>query len=83
MQRPWRDTTYWLSSPDLLSLLSYRTQDYQPRDGTTHNGLDPPPNVHKLRKCLTTESHGGISSREAPFPVITPVCVKLTHKTSQ
>ena len=22
----------------LLSLLSYRTQDYQPRDGTTHNG---------------------------------------------
>jgi hypothetical protein len=21
----------------LLSLLSYRTQDYQPRDGTTHN----------------------------------------------
>jgi hypothetical protein len=23
----------------LLSLLSSRTQDYQPRDGTTHNGL--------------------------------------------
>jgi hypothetical protein len=22
----------------LLSLLSYRTQDYQPRDGPTHNG---------------------------------------------
>jgi hypothetical protein len=22
----------------LLSLLSYRTQDYQPRDGTTHKG---------------------------------------------
>jgi hypothetical protein len=28
-------------------------------------------------------SHGGISSREAPFSVITPACVKLTHKTSQ
>jgi hypothetical protein len=27
----------------LLSLLSYRTQDYQPRDGTTNNGLGPPP----------------------------------------
>ena len=34
---------YWLPSPGLFSLLSYRTQDYQPMDGTTHNGLDPPP----------------------------------------
>jgi hypothetical protein len=42
MQRPWRDVTYWLASPGLLSLLSYRTQDYQPRDGTTHNRLGPP-----------------------------------------
>jgi len=25
MQRPWRDVTYWLVSPVLLSLLSYRT----------------------------------------------------------
>jgi hypothetical protein len=25
----------------LLSLLSYRTQDYQPRDGTTHKGTSP------------------------------------------
>jgi hypothetical protein len=36
MQRPWRDVLYWLASPGLLSLLSYRTQDYQPRNGTTH-----------------------------------------------
>jgi hypothetical protein len=41
MQRPWRDAAYWLASPDLLSLLSYRTQDYQPRDGTTHSGPSP------------------------------------------
>jgi hypothetical protein len=34
---------YCLAFPDLLSLLSYRTQDYQPRDGTTNNGLGPPP----------------------------------------
>jgi hypothetical protein len=34
MQRPWRDVTYWLASPGLLSLLSYRTRDYQSRDGT-------------------------------------------------
>jgi hypothetical protein len=42
MQRPWRDAAYWLASPGLLSLLSYRTQDHQPRDGTTHHGLGPP-----------------------------------------
>jgi hypothetical protein len=38
MQRPWRDVSYWLASSVSLSLLSYRTQDYQPRDGTTHKG---------------------------------------------
>ena len=37
VQRPWRDVPYWLASPGLLSLLSYRTQDYQPKDGTTYN----------------------------------------------
>jgi hypothetical protein len=77
MQRPWRDVTYWNASPGLLSLLSYRTQDYQPRDSNTHNG------PHPLRKWLIAGSHRGISSREAPFSVITPACVKLTHKTSQ
>ena len=41
MQRPWRDVTYWLASPGLLSLLSYRTQDYQHRDGTNHKGPSP------------------------------------------
>jgi hypothetical protein len=41
MQRPWRDVPYWLASPGLLSLLSYRTQDYQPRDDPTHKGPFP------------------------------------------
>jgi hypothetical protein len=41
MQRLWRDVTYWLASPGLLSLLSYRTQDYQPRDATTHKVPSP------------------------------------------
>jgi hypothetical protein len=36
-----------------------------------------------LRKCLADGSHAGISPAEAPFSVITPACVKLTHKTSQ
>jgi hypothetical protein len=81
MQRPWRDVTYWLASPGLLSFLSYRTQDYQPRDCTTHNGSSPLD--HQLRKCLAAGSHGGTSPNEAPFSMITPTCVKLTHKTSQ
>jgi hypothetical protein len=41
MQRPWKNVTYWLASPDFLSLLSYRTQD-QHRDGTITKGLGPP-----------------------------------------
>jgi hypothetical protein len=36
MQRPWRGAVYWLAPRSLLSLLSYRTQDHQPRDGTVH-----------------------------------------------
>ena len=38
MQRPWRGSAYWLAPHDVLSLLSYRIQDHQPRDGTTHSG---------------------------------------------
>jgi hypothetical protein len=38
MQKPWRDVLYWIASSALLSLLSYRTQDYQPRDGPTYKG---------------------------------------------
>jgi hypothetical protein len=41
MQRPWRDVLYWLASPALLNLFSYRTKDYQPRDGPTHKGPFP------------------------------------------
>jgi hypothetical protein len=43
MQRPRRATAYWLAPHGMLSLLSYRTRDYQLRDGTTHNGLGPSP----------------------------------------
>ena len=48
MQRPWRSAAHWLASHDLFILFSYRTQDHQPRDGTTHNGLG-----HLLRKTYT------------------------------
>jgi hypothetical protein len=32
---------YWHACPGLLSFLSYRTLDYQPRYNTTQNGLSP------------------------------------------
>jgi hypothetical protein len=52
---------YWLASPGLLSLLSYRAQGFQPRAGTTLN--KPTPLDHYLRKCIIPGSHVGISSR--------------------
>jgi len=42
IQKPWRGIAYWLAPHGLFSLLSYRTQDYLPRDGITHKGLGPP-----------------------------------------
>ena len=41
-----------IASPGLLSLLSYRTQDYHPRDGTTHNGLGPAPLITNWENAL-------------------------------
>jgi hypothetical protein len=47
-----RGDVYWLTSHAFLSLLSYKTQDYQPRDGSTHSGLGSLIN-HSLRKYCT------------------------------
>jgi hypothetical protein len=42
-QRPWKGAAYWLALHGLLSLLSNRIQNHQPRDnGTTHSGLGLP-----------------------------------------
>jgi hypothetical protein len=79
MQRPWRDVTYWLASPGLLSLLSYRTQDCQPRVGTTHNGSSPPWSLRKKPYNCISWRH---FLKGGSF-VITPACVKFTHKTRQ
>jgi hypothetical protein len=42
MQRPWKHAAYRLTPHGLLSLLSHRTQDHQPKGHTTHSGLGPP-----------------------------------------
>jgi hypothetical protein len=41
MQRPWRDVPYWLASPGLLSLLSYKTKTTSPEIAPPTRG--PPP----------------------------------------
>jgi hypothetical protein len=41
MQRPWRDVLYWLASPGLLSLLSYRTKTTSPEMAPPTRGLSP------------------------------------------
>jgi hypothetical protein len=41
-QRPWKDTAYWLASRGLLSLLSYRIQNHQVRNGPTQMGCPSP-----------------------------------------
>ena len=47
MQSPWMGAVYWLAPHGLLSLLSYRTQDHQPRDGYTCNRYGPHSQVTK------------------------------------
>ena len=39
MQRPWRGAAYWLIPCGLLSMLSYRTEDYQSGTDTIRNRL--------------------------------------------
>jgi hypothetical protein len=41
MQRPWRDVLYWLASPGLLSLISYRTKTTSPEMAPPTRGLSP------------------------------------------
>jgi hypothetical protein len=78
VQRPWRDAAYWLAPHGLLSLLSYRTQDHQPRGSTIHNWLGLLPSVTNLKKCYTAGSYGGIFLTEVFFSQTTLACVKLT-----
>ena len=66
MQRPWRSAASWLAPAGLLSLLTYRTQDHLPRDGTIHNRLYPLPSITNLEKYLTAGPYRGIFSTEGP-----------------
>jgi hypothetical protein len=62
----------WVLLTGLLSLLSYRTQDHQPKDDSTHNGLGPPP--------LITEKMAYLM--ELSFSRMTLACIKLIEPAS-
>jgi hypothetical protein len=53
----------------VLSLFSYRTQDYQLTDGTAHNGLGSPLSITNYENAIQTfrGSSGGVSSVEVLF----------------
>ena len=81
MQRPWR-----VLLTGLLPLVCSACFLIEPKTTSPEMApptMGPPTLDHQPRKCPTARSHGGIFSREAPFSVTTPTCVKLTHRTSQ
>ena len=71
MQKQWPITACWLPPHGLLSLITYRTQDHLPRDGTTHGGLDPPPLLLK-KKLLHRLAYSLILVSQLRFPQMTP-----------
>lgn len=80
MQTPWRGSAYCLAHNGLFSLPLYSTQDNQPKEGTIHNGLDPP---HKslTKKMIYRLLYRQILMRhflEVSFSQMTLACVKLT-----
>ena len=57
MKRPGGSAVHWLAPRGgLLSVLSYRSQDHQTRDGSTYNGPSPI-NHYKLAYCQIFPRH--------------------------
>lgn len=95
MRRTQRNSTYWLVSHGLLSLLLQKP-NHQPSNSTTHIVLSPSQSINnKLRKCPTLQRlqdslHPNLmetfSSVEIPYSQRTLAFVKLTkinqHATS-
>lgn len=84
MLRPWKGYVYWLALHILLSLPSFRTQDYQSKGSPTHMDW-PLPNQSLIKKMPTSRSYGSIVSIEFLSSQKTSLCqvdIKLfnTHK---
>jgi hypothetical protein len=56
----------------LLSLLSYRTQDHQPRDGTTHSEQDLPTSIINQENALQAFSQANLREAFSPLKLLLP-----------
>ena len=72
MQRPQRGAAHWLAPHGLLNLLSYSTQDYQPRGVPTHSELGPLPSIinqeNALQACPQANLVGVFAQLRFPLP---------------
>jgi hypothetical protein len=76
MQRPWRDVLYWLASPGLLSLLSYRTKTTSPEMVPPTRGLSPWSLIEKMPYSWILWRH---FLNWSSFLCDNSSCVKLTQ----
>lgn len=82
MQTPWTGAAYQTVLCDLFILLSYRTQDQQPRDGKNHNSLRPSPSITKkisYRPAYNPIMEAFFFNIEAPSSQMTLGHVMLTQ----
>ena len=59
----------------VLSLLSYRTQNHQPRESSIHSGHGPPTSItNALQACLQTNFMEAIPQLSSLFPGDSSLC---------
>jgi hypothetical protein len=66
------DAAYWLAPYGLLSLLSYRTQDHWPRDGTSYTEIGwalPRGSCGSWLQCALSANRLMILLFRSPFPL--------------
>ena len=70
-----KGTAYCFDLSGLLSLLFYRTQDYHPRYGTTHNGMGSAPSISNLENASQPDLMEAFFFAGVPYFHITLACV--------
>jgi hypothetical protein len=79
----WRGATYQLAPHGLIRLLSYRTQDTQFRNDTTHNGQSPSLSItnlkHVLQSCLQPDLLESFFQLGSLLSKLVSSCHKTSH----
>jgi hypothetical protein len=76
-QKLYRGAAYWVAPYSLLSLLSYRAQDIQPRHATAHSVLSPLPSITNWK--LPKSWISGRFPQLRLFSMMTLACITLTQ----